>query len=718
ADFTLAQLHKPNANAKISCHLTALGGLQDAEVSQQQLGRWQNRTSGTFDLKLFKGGHFYWEARPEEITTLIEAQCQKAILQRPPSMAFGPVSAIEADDTLYARFQSVVDLKPDATALADENTSYTFEVLSDEVQRLSDVMAADGVSPGDRIALQLPTSCDFVIGMLAAMRLGAHVFHVPQAYPIDAMPEMLDDLDPKVIITNAGQKHVFATGDQKHHSDHRPVIVPEQARSTTTAASAKIHKPIYRGRRDDVAFGVLSSGTTGRPKAILCTNHAALLAYDWRTDQLPATTGEREAVNIFMIWEVLRPLLEGRRVDIISDETIRDPRRLCEEVRRLATTRILLTPSLFAQILNLPVDILTATLKSLRTVILNGEVVPRELMQQARHIIPHVTVINDYSISECHDVATTGADQHSSLLKHTGPTVPSGRPMDGIRIYILGEEDRELKPHGVPGDVYVAGSTLSPGYLNADDETAARFLPDPFQPPGHTMFRTGDVGRLLPDGQLQLFGRSSFMIKLRGYSIVPQAIEAVISQHEDVRACAIVAINDQKTHQPDHIVACIVPSANHDLTASFDTSRLKDWLRKKLSPEARPARIIRVDNIPISATTGKRDEQALRALIDQDVSVGPARSPQNQTGVTATSKPSIMDEALSDDWAAVLGQHPKRIDENFFDAGGHSLKAAELAQAVSRRLDRRIDVADIYASPTFAELSEALRATSKPSAPI
>ena len=271
------------------------------------------------------------------------------------------------------------------------------------------------------------------------------------------------------------------------------------------------------------------------------------MSYYWRHQFVPYNNNnglEREACNVFFVWEMLRPLLAGATLYIIPDTVIYDPRLLVAFLAEHAITRSLFTPSLLDAVL---LDTTSTTegadaslavrLASLSTVWLCGEVVTGELRARLVAQLPHVRLLNLYSISEAHDVS-------ASDLTHLGATsaarkyMPAGFLLPNVRIHVL-TTDLQPLPIGVPGEIYVAGPTLAIGYLNRPDLTQQRFI----QSPSHLnpnsadpssssvrLYKTGDWGCLLSDGQLEIMGRCDGMVKIRGYSVEVRAIEATLTQ--------------------------------------------------------------------------------------------------------------------------------------------------------------------------------------------
>ncbi|NKB16719.1 MAG: alpha/beta fold hydrolase [Sphingomonadales bacterium] len=539
ADFALAEGYHPAPEVQIAAPLTALGGVDDPIVDATQLGAWATRTAARCKVHTIPGGHFFTQSARAEVLAIIAGIATDCYAARPKSIAIGAAENYPVDACLHTLFRRAASATPDAVAVVGMDRSFTFAELNAASDLLARALIARGCGIDRMVAILLETSVDFVVAYLAILKAGGAYLPIPMVTPDRAIADILDHVRPVCVISRSSgsQRLPLAWQGSARCIQLDAGWEAELAqRLLPSLASAETPGP------DDLAYCVMTSGTTGAPKGIMCPHRGAVNSYWWRFVYLPYGDHEREACNVFFVWEVLRPLLQGRPAYVIPDDVIYDPRRLIIFLQEHAITRILLTPLAVRAGARGRGDDLTERLSAVRIVILNGEVVSLALAERARRLLPHVTVINDYSISECHDVTTSrieGAEPQPGSR-----TLPAGHVMANVRVYIL-DDDLAPTPWGVPGGSYtLPGPTLARGYLNLPDETAARFLADPFQGSGQRMFRTGDIGRLLPDGQLEVHGRAKFMIKLRGYTVVPSAVEAVIARHPAVQAAVVTTVDD------------------------------------------------------------------------------------------------------------------------------------------------------------------------------
>ncbi len=592
ADYALAERHELAGDARIAAPLTVLGGRQDPIAGPDDLEGWRGRTEAEFGVRLFDGGHFYTEAARSELLETVADIAGRALAALPPSLMIGASEDYPLGTCLHELFRLQAKATPNALALFGLDRQLTFS----EIGRESDVLARKLVALGcgvDRMAaILMETSADFAVACLAILKAGGAYLPIPTVTPDRVIGEILDSVGPVAVVTRPALVSRLPGG---WRGKGRCIALGEGwCERIAARALPALDSTREQPGPDSLAYCVMTSGTTGKPKGIVCPHKGAVNSYWWRFRHLPYGEGEREACNVFFVWEVLRPLLMGRAAYVIPDDVIFDPRRLVSFLETHAITRVLFTPSLFEQVLNAGGPRLAERLAGLRMVILNGEVVSAALAARARALLPGVALVNDYSISECHDVATSRIGEGQPVPGSR--TLPAGKVMANVRVYILGESLAPV-PWGVPGEVYVAGPTLARGYLNLPEMTQERFIPDPFQGGNARMFRTGDVGRALPDGQLELRGRSQFMIKLRGYSVVPSAVEASIAAFPPIGAAAVVPIGDPETGQPVSLAAYIV--GRNGLMDASSIASLRAHLKERLPAYAIPAHLIAMAELPI-----------------------------------------------------------------------------------------------------------------------
>lgn len=590
---------------------------------------------------------------------------------------------------------------PHAPAVVDRRVSLTYEQLDRQADRLAAYLRERGVGPDVIVGVYMDKCVEYVVACLAAMKAGGAFLPLEMAYPRTMIEEVLVDSEPRVVLT------------QGRYEANLP---ESQARFCMDDGwEGGLGEGIAHGPKptaDNLAFVSYSSGTTGKPKGIANPHRAPVGAYLWRYGLSDYGPGDRVACNVFFIWEIFRPLLRGGATVTIPDEVIYDPIALLDFLREQEITEILMTPSLLESVLNVGGEQIGEKLSDLRSLWLNGEVVTRTLARRVLEALPDTRLLNTYSISETHEVAA--GDLRKMVDNPDSTHCPIGRLRDPELTYVL-DEDQYPLPIGEPGEVYVCGGGLAQGYVNRPDTTAERFILDPFSTDaGAKMYRTGDQGRMLPDGNLEILGRVDFMVKVRGYSIELGAVEAAIEENLAVHNCVVIA--EGAEGEDKRLVAFLVPD-------SEDSRRYASWtiddksgrspdirraLQSSLPHYAVPAVFVEVDTLPLQATTGKVDRAELPEPPSR-VESGPKKQVEK---VSKNATRPEREGLLVRMFEGVLGLDEGDVgpDDDFFDVGGHSLAAAELLSQVEEAFGARLSVNVLLQSPTVEGLCDALDA--------
>lgn len=691
ADFELSETYTAADGPPLRAPLTALGGTDDDLATPADLAAWERHTTGGFATRTFVGDHFYTASRTREVVETIVATVSADIAALPPSLLEGPVEEYPRDACLHELFRAQAARTPEAVAVVDGDRSLTFRELDECTDLLARALQGRGVRVDSLVGIRLPTSADFVIGYLAALKAGGAYLPIDTTYPEALLEQTLTAADPVVVLTDGDLADALPARWRE-----RSIILSDGWLERIAEAAPPTFDESVRPGPDSLAYCVMSSGTTGEPKGILCPHRGAVNSYHWRYRHVPYGEDEREACNVFFVWEVMRPILRGRPAYIVRDDVIFDPPRLVRFLHEQRITRVLFTPSLLEQVLGTPGLDLETAFEHLRVVYLNGEVVTTSLAQRFTRRFAWIRLLNDYSISETHDVCTTD-------LATVDPTLspryaPLGEPMGNVRVYLLDDELRPV-PQGFTGEIYVGGDSLARGYLaraelSAAQTTAQRFVPDPLRADGSLLFRTGDSGRLLANGYLEVAGRIAFMIKLRGYSIVPGAVESALTAHDGVDAALVTTLDDPATGQPEHLVAYVVSDGSVEDDALV--AQLRTHLRRRLAPYAVPSYIVPLTHLPLAAT-GKVDRREL-----------PAPPRPGARGQTLLDPPTTrLERLVADAWAGELGLEAVEAGVNFFDVGGHSLAAAGVCARLRER-GLTVSVIDVFTYPTVRALAASL----------
>ncbi len=688
ADFQLSETYYlSEATDPLPIPISALAGYQDTSVPVQAMAEWRAYTSQLCSTVPFPGDHFFTQTHTSDVLSYIAQVLHHDLTTQPPSTLMGATDPYP-DRCLHDLFKSAARQDPDATALVGLEQQFTFAELDQLTDRLAAYLQHQGVEPDRLVGIYMTTCVEYVIAYLSILKAGGAYIPIEVAYPQELVSKVLAATDPVTVLTLSSLAPSLPTAWLE---TNRWVCLD----STSVVDDRRWVWQDPSLTLDHLAYCVMTSGTTGAPKGILCPHRGAVNSYYWRYRHTPYQFGDREACNVFFVWEVIRPLLQGYPTYVIPDDVIYDPPKLVDFLAFHQITRVLLTPSLLEQVLQQTDLKLREKLQKLRLVWLNGEVVSMQLRERFQQTLPHVELWNDYSISECHDICTI---RLNDIDPHVTPRyAPVGHAMSNVRVHIL-DDQLNLVRQGQVGEVYVGGDSLARGYLHQPELTAERFVQDPFHADGTRLFRTGDQGRMLPNGQLEIWGRVQFMVKLRGYSVVLGAVETALSTHPAVNAAVVIPENDAVTRQPDYLVAYVVLT---DPEAQMDVNRqLKSYLKTQLPHYAIPAYIIALSSLPLHPVSGKLDRRKL-----------PSPETVMQGQATVSSHPAITgstEQIVAQVWSEVLHVQITDPADNFFDLGGHSLLAIQVCQRLSQIVARPVSVIDVFEYPTVQALARIL----------
>jgi amino acid adenylation domain-containing protein/non-ribosomal peptide synthase protein (TIGR01720 family) len=574
--------------------------------------------------------------------------------------------------SLPALFEAQAARTPDAVALLFEGEATTFAALEALACRVANHLIALGVTPGARVAVAFERSPEMVAALLGVLETGAAFVPIDPALPRDRVAFMLVDAEPAAVLTQTRLAGALP-------AESVPVISVDDPEGPVARASSS--RPERRDPADDVAYVLYTSGSTGRPKGVCGTHAGAVNRLAWQWEAFPFRAGEvccQKTTLAFVdaVAEIFAPLLQGVPAVLVPDEVRGDLARLVEILAGARVTRLVVVPSLLAALLDVYPD-LSERLPALQRWTTSGETLSAELCERFVRALPGRTLVNLYGCSE----VTADVTSFVPTEEPWQGRVPIGRPIDNTRIYLL-DPHGEPVPIGVTGEIHVGGANVARGYFGRPELTAERFVPAPFHR-GARMFRTGDLGRHLPDGTLEYLGRADLQVKIRGHRIELGEIEQALSAHPAVRA-AVVAVREDVPGDL-RLVAYLV--CRHALTAL----EARRWLEAQLPAYSVPAAYVFLDALP-QTPSGKVDRQALPA---------PARQAAPSRALPRTPT----EELIAAEVAALLRHPTVGVEESFFDLGGHSLLATQLVSRVRSALGVELPLRALFELPTVRGLA-------------
>ena len=589
-------------------------------------------------------------------------------------------------ETLHGRFEAVAQIRGEATAIVAPDATLSYIGLNLWAEQIAHRLLAHGVGAGDRVGLLLDRTAALAAAMVGVLKAGGGYVPIDIDYPADRQQFMATDASITAIITDRAQS-------VRAQSLSATVILVDQALTSPADPSPSTPVSDRAGSPRDLAYVIYTSGSTGRPKGVMVT-HGNVIQLLF-SEGMPVTGGSDDVWSLFhspcfdfSVWELYGALLTGGKVVVVDRDTARDTVAFHRLLAEQKVTLLSQTPSAFYTLAEVDAEVESRPL-AVRTVVFGGEALhpARLALWHARH--PDVRLVNMYGITET-TVHVTWSEIGSSAIADGRSVI--GQPLPSYGVVILGP-DGALLPPGLIGEIGVTGPGVSQGYLGQPELTADRFIDHP-DLPATRLYRSGDLGRIGPDGALVYLGRIDAQVKIRGFRIELGEIERGLEGLPGIQAAVVAAAGT------DQLVAFLTIAPNTEVP---DRDRLLAELSEHLPDYMIPGRLVVVDRIPLTGN-GKADRKRLLAEGGLDLtgtgSVGRAEAGRNRGDLSPTAA------ALSTLWAEVLGlPTPPGAEANFFDLGGHSLLASRVVGRVRSRLGRKIDLKSFFAAPTLASLA-------------
>ena len=613
-------------------------------------------------------------------------------------------------------FDERVKLMPDAPALFCNGESLTFSELARRGDRIRAILMSADAGASSLVGIYIERSFDTVAAILAVHQSGAAYVPLDPAYPKDRIAFMLRDSGVRVVLTSSNILDTLPEGVIG-------IPIDQSEPLALGTESAAIPAPRSSGARD-IAYVIYTSGSTGVPKGVVVEHRQILNRLYWMWEAYPFEADEvccqKTALNfVDSIWEIYGPLLRGVPSVIIPDEAVRDMDALTETLARYRVTRLWFVPPLLRALLDAN-EIRPKPLPSLKFWVSSGEPLTSDLVVGFKKAFPGADLYNLYGTSEIWDATWFDTATDSNRANQNPLSVPIGRPISNVRVYVLDENLQPL-PIGVYGELYVAGDGLALEYLNSPQLTAERFIRDPFAPDLERafgkrieprMYRTGDMVRWRADGNIEFRGRADRQLKVRGFRVEPGEIETALRAHHRVQEAVVTAWPEELSSaetgagSDTKLVAYIV-----SVGAALPAEDLDVWLRSKLPEFMLPSIYIPLEALP-KTPSGKVDRRALPP---------PKASTAGRNARESLRPQTETERAVAGIWAEVLRITPPdsiSINDDFFrDAGGHSLLATQFVTRVRDRLKVSFPLRAIFEQPTIrgiAGIIDAARAISDP----
>jgi amino acid adenylation domain-containing protein len=596
-----------------------------------------------------------------------------------------PARTIEAEawtGAIHARVAKRAAESPGALAIQDSRERWTYAELDAAANRIAHRLVADGVRPGDTVAVWAHRSAPLVRALLAAWKAGAAFVSLDPAYPPARLAEYVRIARPSALLRIGAAGEVPPEVAQALGATVKSTVVLA-AKGKDGVEDRSAGAPTVDVGPDDLAYVAFTSGTTGTPRAVAGTHRPLAHFFGWYGREMGVGAEDRFTLlaglaHDPLLRDVFAPLSAGASIVIPDPVGLGTPGWLAEWMGRERITVSHLTPATMQLIAAGAEDV---ALPALRLACFGGDLLRAADVRTLRSIAPGARAVNFYGATETPQAM--GAWPVPDDLSAERETLPVGRGIDGVDLLIVNPAG-QVAGIGEVGEIAIRTPYLSRGYLNDAELTAARFVANPWTgDAADRMYLTGDLGRYRPDGTVEIAGRADAQMKVRGFRVEAGEVEAALRSHPSVREAAALAVGAGEDRR---LVACLVAEGEPPRAVA-----IRGHLRKLLPDYMVPSSFVWVDALPLTPN-GKVDR---RALPDRD-----APAP-----VAPVAPRTATEEVIAGIWAAVLGVERVGVEDDFFTLGGHSLGATQVLARVARLLEVEIPLRAMFETPTVAALA-------------
>jgi amino acid adenylation domain-containing protein len=579
------------------------------------------------------------------------------------------------EKTLQQLFEEEVEKVPEGIAVVapvETHQALTYRELNEMSSRLAWQLRKSGSRPGAIVGIMAEASLEMIIALLAILKIGGAYLPVNPDYPAERKKYLLEDGNIKLLLTNCNNELPGNSGLEILHLENRDIYDDGISGGGPYVES--------RCGPGSLAYIIYTSGSTGGPKGVMVEHRSVVrlvkntnyVQFN-REDRILQTGALEFDASTFEIWGAL---LNGLALYLMTRESLLEPAKLKEIIRSRGITTIWMTAPLFNRMLDADIEIF----RGLHYLLAGGDVLSPPHINRVRNYYPGLQVINGYGPTENTTFSTTFA-----VNKDYNRNIPIGSPIANSTAYIL-DRYGHAQPMGVYGELWTGGDGVSRGYLNDPERTAEKFPPAA----RGKLYRTGDLVRWLADGNIEFLGRSDQQVKIRGFRIELEEIEHQMLSYERIKEAVVVTKPDEKGDK--YICGYIVSQE------TFNLAELIKFLSSKLPDYMIPAHIVPLENIPLTPN-GKVDKRAL---------------PEPGTGLQPdmyVPPQDDIEEKLVHIWSEVLAIEETKISTNadFFQVGGHSLRATLMAAKIRKELNVELPLAQVFQSPTIKELSDYIK---------
>ena len=578
-----------------------------------------------------------------------------------------------ADQNIVEIFEEKAAKTPDAVALTIDGKHMTYKVLNEKANQLSRYLQEQGVGPEVMVGMCINRSFEMIIGILGILKAGGAYVPIDPEYPTERISFILNDSKSNIVLvsTKSSETVKLDIPVQLVNLDHADTFL-----SAYETTNLELDLPL-----DNLAYVIYTSGTTGVPKGVMIEHGNVVRLFF--TEKPLFDFDEKDVWCLFhsysfdfSVWEIFGALLYGGRLVIVPELVAKDTEAFADLLAEQEVTVLNQTPSAFNALQEQVID-KKHPLK-VRYVIFGGEALTPGVLKPWAAQYPDCALINMYGITET-TVHVTFKEIGTREINLNVSDI--GRPIPTMSCYIL-DENMELVPMGVAGELFVSGAGVSRGYLNRPELSKERFMTNPFNP-GERLYKTGDVAKRLSSGDIEYLGRNDKQIKIRGFRIELGEVEAALNICPYANHAAVIVHEDQ--FYSKELVAYVVLKDNYTL------EDFKGYLLESLPKYMVPTLCIPLDEMPLTSN-GKVNKKALPKLASQGTDASGYVAPRNTN-----------EEQLVTIWKEILDRERIGVTDNFFEFGGHSLKLTRLITRYHKEYGIKLELRDLFVNKTIEE---------------
>ena len=588
------------------------------------------------------------------------------------------------DKSITDLFEDQAARTPQEIAIVFEDSQITYRELNERSNRIAHYLRKKGIKEETLVPVCMDRSIDMIAGVIGILKAGAAYVPIDPDYPEERISYILKDTGANVLLSSKEVRSKIP------ETENLEIIETDTINSELDLLPS--HNLPERVKPEYLTYVLYTSGSTGKPKGVRMTGSSLVNLLYWQENQFKnkkRSVLQFTSLNFDVSFqEIFSTLCFGSKLCLISAERRIDMTEVMKDISGFEVTNLFIP---YIVLKNLAEHILSGSgdAHSLQEIITAGEQL--KLTNDISELLKknNIRLINQYGPTEAHVVSSyeiNNGTENSSLP-------PIGKPIDNTQLYILSENEKPV-PVGVPGELHIAGVQVALGYLNLPEQTTEKFIKDPFSnSEGSRMYKSGDLARWLPDGNIEYLGRTDDQIKIRGNRVELGEIESVLQQSELVSEAAVLAKEDTAGNK--RLVGYVVPKE------VFYKDAIVSFLKNKLPEFMIPDLWVEMESLPLN-NNGKLDRKALPDPDADELLNKEYVAPRNET-----------EEKLAAIWQELLGLEQVGVNDNFFEIGGHSLLAMRVISSIRRELEAELAIKDLFLHPTVSELAVLLQTQSK-----